>query len=86
MKQILPCPTCQGEGRIWKSKYGGNDPDVWDAGQCPTCEGAREMRCDVRKCKGWAVGFNEDGEAMCEDCLAEWIAQGEAETEERDEI
>lgn len=24
---ILPCSKCQGEGRIFKSKYGGNDPN-----------------------------------------------------------
>jgi RecJ-like exonuclease len=40
MVTIEDCPACQGEGRIYKSRYGGNDPDVWDAGMCPTCEGA----------------------------------------------
>lgn len=32
-----PCAVCGGEGRIFKSRYGGNDPDVWDAGPCPAC-------------------------------------------------
>lgn len=33
------CESCGGEGRILKSRYGGNDPDVWDAGPCPVCDG-----------------------------------------------
>lgn len=36
---MIPCIKCQGEGRIFKSKYGGNDPDVWDAGKCEACGG-----------------------------------------------
>ena len=32
----VECEACGGEGRIFKSRYGGNDPDVWDAGLCPT--------------------------------------------------
>lgn len=42
---ILPCSKCQGEGRIFKSKYGGNDPDVWDAGECDACEGGGDHMC-----------------------------------------
>ena len=37
---ILSCEHCGGEGRIFKSKYGGNDPDVWDAGKCEVCDGS----------------------------------------------
>jgi hypothetical protein len=33
------CEACGGEGRRFISRYGGNDPDVWDAGPCPMCEG-----------------------------------------------
>lgn len=71
---ILPCPKCSGEGRIWKSTYGGNDPDVWDAGQCEECTGDGNARCDARGCDEKAIAFNDDGEALCEDCLAEWMA------------
>lgn len=71
---ILPCLKCGGEGRIYKSKYGGNDPDVWDAGQCEECEGSGSAVCEARGCKEKAVAFNEDGEALCEDCLLESIA------------
>jgi hypothetical protein len=69
---VLSCLKCHGEGRLYKSKYGGNDPDVWDAGQCDACEGSGNATCDTRFCKDAAVGFNDDGEALCEDCLAEW--------------
>jgi DnaJ-class molecular chaperone len=73
---ILPCLTCGGEGRIFKSKYGGNDPDVWDAGQCEECEGSGNAVCEARDCKERAVAFSEDGEALCEDCLFETQAAG----------
>lgn len=33
------CEACGGEGRRYTSRYGGNDPDVWDAGPCQACEG-----------------------------------------------
>jgi hypothetical protein len=72
---ILPCPKCQGEGRIFKSKYGGNDPDVWDAGPCEVCDGSGDHMCDARGCVEKAVAFNDDGEALCEDCLAEWVSE-----------
>lgn len=72
---ILPCSKCQGEGRIFKSKYGGNDPDVWDAGECDACEGGGDHMCEARGCTEKAVAFNDDGEALCEDCLAEWVSE-----------
>ena len=31
------CPHCE-DGLVWKSKYGGNDPDVWSE-PCPDCNG-----------------------------------------------
>jgi hypothetical protein len=43
---ILPCRVCGGEGREWKSKYGGNDPDVWDAGPCRVCDGSGNQTCE----------------------------------------
>lgn len=42
----LLCEACGGEGRIWKSRYGGNDPDVWDAGPCPVCNGTAYVEVD----------------------------------------
>lgn len=69
---ILACARCGGEGRIFKSKYGGNDPDVWDAGECGSCGGTGSKVCEARGCKEPAVAFNDDGEALCEDCMLEW--------------
>jgi hypothetical protein len=69
---ILPCQKCQGEGRIYKSKYGGNDPDVWDSGQCEACEGGGSQQCENHGCPEQAAAFNDDGEALCQDCLMSW--------------
>lgn len=33
------CGACGGEGRLYTSRYGGNDPDVWPSGLCPSCKG-----------------------------------------------
>lgn len=69
---ILTCTRCQGEGSLYTSRYGGNDPDVWRTGECPECEGSGNATCESRGCKELAVGFDEDGRALCEDCLQEW--------------
>ena len=71
----LNCMHCAGEGRIYKSKYGGNDPDVWDAGECPECKGSANQVCEQRGCSEDAIAVNDDGEAMCEDCLFEWATK-----------
>jgi hypothetical protein len=74
---ILHCIQCSGEGRIFKSKYGGNDPDVWDAGKCEACDGSGNAACENRGCENNAVGFDQDGNGpFCEDCLME-AAMGE---------
>ena len=75
---ILPCSKCGGEGRIWKSKYGGNDPDVWDAGECNACSGSGDQECEARGCSDKAVSFNDDGEALCAGCIVEWATAAEA--------
>lgn len=72
---ILHCLKCSGEGRIFKSKYGGNDPDVWDAGKCERCEGSGNLSCEAKGCKEPAAAFNDDGEALCTDCLMAWTMQ-----------
>lgn len=65
---FLPCLKCSGEGRIYTSRYGGNDPDVSDAGECDACDGGGSAKCEARGCDEDAICFNEDGEALCEDC------------------
>lgn len=49
---------------------------------CEDCEGEGRARCEMRGCKERAVGFNADGEALCEDCLEDWCA---AQVEEDDD-
>lgn len=68
----LNCMHCGGEGKLYDSRYGGNDPDVYPTGDCPACKGTANQVCEQRGCSDDAVGFNDDGEAMCEDCLLEW--------------
>lgn len=36
---LVLCDHCGGEGRLLRSRYGGNDPDLFDAGECPVCNG-----------------------------------------------
>jgi hypothetical protein len=37
--RLVLCEYCGSEGRLYTSRYGGNDPDVWPIGDCPVCEG-----------------------------------------------
>jgi len=70
---ILPCQKCSGEGTIYSSRYGGNDPDVYPVGKCEACDGSGSQLCEAgHGCIEPAIGFNDDAEALCEDCLAEW--------------
>lgn len=69
----LACAKCQGEGQLYTSRYGGNDPDVWSTGKCFVCDGSGSQICEARDCTEPAVAFNDDGEALCPDCLAEWM-------------
>jgi hypothetical protein len=71
----LNCSHCGGEGQLYDSKYGGNDPDVWPTGECPACKGSANQICENRGCEEDAVAFDEDGKALCMDCLMEWQMQ-----------
>lgn len=71
----MACTNCGGEGRLYQSRYGGNDPDVWDAGECPVCHGTADEPCSRFKCDEAAVGENADGEPMCQHCLDVWNAE-----------
>ena len=42
------CPCCQGEGKVWASRWGGNDPDVW-AVKCECCDGAGVVEVDIEE-------------------------------------
>lgn len=78
--RILTCPKCAGEGQLYTSRYGGNDPDVWRTGECPECKGSGNAICEARGCQEYAVGFNDEGDALCEDCLFEWASEYEEST------
>jgi DnaJ-class molecular chaperone len=73
----LPCNKCAGEGAIYKSRHGGNDPDVWRDRTCEACKGSGSQACEARGCSEPAVAFNDDGEALCEDCMAEWVCEAQ---------
>jgi hypothetical protein len=76
---ILWCRNCGGEGKLYTSRYGGNDPDVWATGTCVECSGSGTQTCEARGCTEPAVGFNDDGEALCGDCLVEWMTKAAEE-------
>jgi hypothetical protein len=78
---ILHCGKCSGEGVLYDSRYGGNDPDVWPTGVCTACNGSGNAICEARGCKEPAVGFTDDGELLCEDCLSEWVSSGQGDFE-----
>ena len=42
---------------------------------CDACEGSGTHKCDNRGCDEDAIGFNDDGKALCEDCLMEWATK-----------
>lgn len=62
------CERCGGEGKLYTSRYGGNDPDVWPIGECPVCEGT-----------GYALIETEEEEAaaMDEEMMKALEADGE---------
>jgi hypothetical protein len=68
----MACGKCAGSGQRYASRNGGNDPDVWAVGKCDACEGSGNETCEARGCSEPAVAFNDDGEALCEECIAEW--------------
>ena len=43
---LITCPDCE-DGTVWRSRHGGNDPDVW-AVRCEECDGTgiETLHCD----------------------------------------
>lgn len=67
MTLMRTCQTCEGSGRDYWSRYGGNDPDVVDRGPCTNddCEdGAVPVWCEMYKCNARAVEM-VDGTPSC---------------------
>lgn len=48
-----------------------------EAHGCGACNGSGNLTCEARGCTEAAVAFNDEGEALCEDCLFEWMAEAE---------
>lgn len=73
--RTLSCVACGGEGRKYKSRYGGNDPDVWDAGPCEACDGSGNQTCE--ECgehpavAEWKVQNRQY--LLCAACHNEWL-------------
>ena len=57
----MNCMHCAGAGHF-------------DAVKCETCKGSGNQICEAR-CGEDATCFNDDGEALCGDCLMEWAAK-----------
>lgn len=56
------CPSCEGKGVV---EYGET---------CWTCGGVgRDPKC-CEKCEEPGIGFNDDGEFLCEDCAFEEVS------------
>ncbi len=45
MIATIECPDCE-EGKVWASRWGGNDPDVW-AVPCKRCDGTGVLDVDL---------------------------------------
>ena len=71
---VLPCSTCGGDGRKWTSRYGGNDPDVYDDGPCPACDGKGDQVCEDCGEHPATVRLSEgrDKFLLCRACAEEW--------------
>jgi hypothetical protein len=42
--RTVDCEYCE-EGTIWKSRYGGNDPNVWPV-RCEECNGTGKIEIE----------------------------------------
>jgi DnaJ-class molecular chaperone len=77
------CKSCNGSGRKYWSRYGGNDPDVVDVGPCDECSGSGQQVCEYcgKSEAVWAIqGWNQTS-LVCESCRDEiqedWTSLGE---------
>jgi hypothetical protein len=77
------CTSCAGEGSIFISRYGGNDPDVWDAGPCELCDatGHTFLCCDC--CPNPEATEWFQSLALCATCAAEQKADALSMAEDR---
>lgn len=81
MIRALSCPTCRGDGVIWRAWRGGNDPDVRCEGVCEDCSGAGCADCEETGCAETATDvFVENGTRylLCARHYAEWMEAANA--------
>lgn len=79
----LFCRECGGEGTVYRSRYGGNDPDVWPVGTCQFCDGSGNQVCE--DC-GEAPATHEYKDPhhprnkflVCKECFDEWTEEDSA--------
>jgi hypothetical protein len=74
------CRACGGEGRVWMSRHGGNDPDVWDAGPCENCGGSGNAWCEECGNDYATLTWHENGREylLCGHCHARWTEDATA--------
>lgn len=65
------CERCSGEGQIYTSRYGWNDPDVWPIGKCSVCDGTGYEPIETDEID------EEDVFAMNDEMMAALQADGE---------
>ena len=70
----VECDDCGGEGRIWKSRYGGNDPDVWRVGPCEACDGTGHVEVVCEYCGDLGATEMLDGRPYHLRCAEEVMA------------
>ena len=70
------CEHCDGEGKLWTSRWGGNDPDVTYAGRCEECvDGVVEVFCEGWACRDPATEMvtfpGGESEPYCQQCAVQ---------------
>lgn len=70
MTMRIICPDCHGEGSLYTSRYGGNDPDVWRTGPCDRCDRTGYATVQCVYCGEADAVSTVDGECLCAKCVA----------------
>ncbi len=83
MAIMTACQTCFGEGKLYTSRYGGNDPDVWCIGKCEACDGEAFVKAHCECCRALAISEHRGPEGqiflLCQECLDDYLADQQAE-------
>lgn len=66
------CMTCGGDGELYKSLYGGNDPDVWYDRPCEDCHGTGNQYCEHcgdMEANQFLLGYKNRKVWVCDTCF-----------------